>query len=246
MKFKALVLPVLLASATIAAPAMATGTIILPNDVTVPYAGTGEPQFSTVGAGSVGYWVATDSANGNTYFYTQTGDWVAVLGPTAGTIPNSPAPEYTAVSPRTGQTLPITTTDGFLVSESADGGFQFFDVTTGNVYFYSASDELVGTESAAGSPTLSGSSGFSGPSSSTTSTSTTSGGSSSFGGTSGGTSSGQTSSGASTSGGTTSGGTSSGGSSGGGTDVPAPAMLGLFGMAAAGLALSRRRRLKAG
>ena len=249
MKIKFMLLPALLATAAIAAPAMANGTIILPNDVTVPYAGTGEPTFSTVGGGVTGYWVAADSGSGNSYFYTIDGDWVAVLGPTASSVPNAPALLTTAISPITGQTLPISTTDGFLFSAiPATGGYQVFDVNSGNIYTYSASDELLGTERAQGSPTLTGSSSFGGSTGGTTTTSsTTSGGSSSFGGTSGGsttTSGGSTTSGgATTSGGSTGG---SGGSTGGGTDIPAPAVLGLFGMAAGGLALARRRRRQSG
>lgn len=242
MKIKAVFLPVLLASATFAAPAMANGTIILPSDITVPYAGTGEPQFNTVSAGSVGYWVANDSGTGNSYFYTADGNWVAVIGPSASSVPNAPAALNAPVSPRTGQGLSLPSTDSYLVTELPTGGYQVFGLNSGNVFTYSDADALVGTQSAVGSPTLSGSSGFgaSGGATSTTTGGTTTG-SSSFGGTSGGTSSGQTTTGGTTSGSTTS---TGGTSSGGGTDVPAPAVFGLFGIAAGGIALARRRRRK--
>lgn len=86
------------------------------------------------------------------------------------------------------------------------------------------------------------------PTGSSTSTSTggsTTGGSTTGGSTTGGSTT-STSTGGSTTGGSTTGGSTTGGSTSGGTNVPAPGVLGLMGLALAAIGLGRRRRRGAG
>lgn len=246
MTIKALFLPVLLASATFAAPAIAGQTITLPNGASANYEGTSAPVFASTTGPSGDFISAYDSGLDATFHYSATGQWLGVSGAGAANVPNAPAVPTEVTLPANtanpnGLTLPYAGQGIPQVFVDPQGNYIIIDAVDGTAQGLDAQGSFLGSGSLPASTPLSGSSGFGASGGATSTTTGGSTGSSSFGGsTSGGTSSGQTS------GGTTSGGGSTGGgSTGGGTDVPAPAVFGLFGIAAGGLALARRRRRKA-
>ena len=222
MKTHHKIITAIAAWAALSVPALATQTINLPNGVAVQYAGSGAPQFFVlIGLAVTGGWEVRDTDTGNRYYYNLAGDWLAVTGPSAGSVPGAPAVPTTITSPLTGSVLPFQLSGTPIVAVRGINAYEVMDIAGGRVFLYDGGDVLLNTGPVAGSSPLTGSSSF------------------------GGTSSGVTS--------TTSGVTSSGDGSnsfciqncfpsGGGTDVPGPAVFALFGLAAGGIAVSRRRK----
>jgi hypothetical protein len=237
MKIKALILPALLATATFAAPAIAGQQILLPNGVNVNYEGTTAPAFFTV-PGPTRYYEAYDRGQDVFHVYSQTGTWLGVRGPGAANVPNVPAiPTEVTLPPSpgnaTGLTIPYSGQGIPTVTLDSQGNYLVIDAVAHGVQVLDPTGSSIGAGGwGSGAPTT-GSSGFGNPLVSTTSSSSgpISIGDPPLGGSSGV----PTTSGVS--GSTT-------GFTGGGTDVPAPAMFGLFGVAAGCLAIARRRRRK--
>ncbi len=242
MKFKALILPALLATATFAAPAIAGQQIILPNGASVNYEGTAAPAFYTVPGPDTPYFEAYDSGLDAYFHYDSAGNWLGVSGVGAANVPNVPTIPAEVTLPAspanaTGLTIPYAGSGIPQVFVDTQGNYTVIDAVAHKAQVLDSTGSFMGGGSWGAGTLTTGSSGF-GSSQVGASTTTTTGGGSSFGSTSGSpTSSGVTSGGCTSS-------TTSGCFSGGGTDVPAPAVFGLFGIAAGGLALARRRRRK--
>jgi LPXTG-motif cell wall-anchored protein len=253
MKIRALFLPALLATATFAAPAMAGQQILLPNGVNVNYEGTTAPQFLTV-SGPETYFEAYDSGLDAYFVYSQTGTWLGVSGsgaanvpnvpaiPTEVTLPPSPGNATGLTIPYAGQGIPTVTLDAqgnYLIIDAVAHGAQVLDPTGsflggggwGSGAPTTGSSGFGSNPIGASSTSSNGSCGLNCPPPSSSGTPTTSG---VVG----------TTSGTPTTSGVTDSFCVSNCFTGGGTDVPAPAMFGLFGMAAGGLAIARRRRRK--
>jgi hypothetical protein len=239
----------IIAAATVTAihgsAAYATDTVQLPNGVTVPYYGQGEPSFQlyTAPYGS-SYYVATEANSTARRYYSAAGAWVGsftyegntnglnaqIAGlpiapldiPTSVTLPNGLTVPYNGSGlPEVGLTTP---TPGF------SPNFIYFvrDPVSGAESIYDAQGRMVPGNAVIYFPVSGGGT-----------TSTGGAVSSSFGGSTGGGTSGGTISSSSNGG-------SSGGptGSGGGVDVPAPGGFLLFGLGAAAAIVARRRAKK--
>jgi hypothetical protein len=177
MKRQYVTLMVATSALMFSAPAFATHTVILPNDIEVPYFGLSAPDFSSVRVptGQTVY-QAFDRSGQVVYYYNESGAWVGASGSGASslTLPAVPATVTLpngSVVPYTGQGVPdVSYTD-------AQGNYYVTDPVSLRSSVYSPSGQPIGGGAVSdGGIPLSSSSSFGAHTSSGLGTTTSSGG----------------------------------------------------------------------